>query len=138
MINQQSAAKNTSSTKQHTLMCQLRTNTRPLALDRQTTTAMESGTTATTKGDIHTTSILLQRVLSGKNKQCDTGTNACQHWFLPWILSTSTYYHLCVAQLKNRSNLFNTTLEAPGTQSLAMLLSGFLWRKNRNHYLLLV
>ena len=50
MINQQSAAiRSTSSTKQHKLICQLRTNTRPLALDRQTTTATESGTTATTK-----------------------------------------------------------------------------------------
>ena len=50
MINQQSAAiRSTSSTKQHQLICQLRTNTRPLALDRQTITATESGTTATTK-----------------------------------------------------------------------------------------
>ena len=51
------------------------------------------------------------------------GTNACHHWFLPWILST--YYHLRVAQLNNRRNLYNTTLEAPGTQPLAMLLCGF-------------
>ena len=50
MINQQSAAiRSKSSTKQHKLICQLRTYTRPLALDRQTTTATESGTTATTK-----------------------------------------------------------------------------------------
>ena len=50
MINQQSAAiMSTSSTKQHKLICQLRTSTRPLALDRQTITATESGTTATTK-----------------------------------------------------------------------------------------
>ena len=31
-------------------------------------------------------------------------------------------------------NLYNTTLEAPGTQSLAMVLCGFFWRSNRNHY----
>ena len=43
------AIRRTSSTKQHKLICQLRTNTRPLALDRQTTTTTESGTTATTK-----------------------------------------------------------------------------------------
>ena len=89
MSNQQSAAiRSTSSTKQHKLVCQLPTNTRPLALDRRTTTATESGTTATTK---HT--ILL-----------------------------STYHHLRVAQLNNRRNLHNTTLEAPGAQPLAMLL----------------
>ena len=53
MINQQSAAiRSTSSMKQHNLICQLRTNTRPLALDRQTITATESGTTATTKHSI--------------------------------------------------------------------------------------
>ena len=68
------------------LICQLRTNTRPLARDRQTTTATESGTTATTK-----------------------------HAILP-----STYHHLRVAQLNNRRNLHNTTLEAPGTQPLAI------------------
>ena len=35
-------------------------------------------------------------------------------------------------------NLYNTTLEAPGTQLLAMLLCGFFWGSNRNHYYLLV
>ena len=50
MINQQSTAiRSTSNTKQHKFISQLCTNTRPLALDRQTTTATESGTTATTK-----------------------------------------------------------------------------------------
>ena len=50
MINQQSAAiMSTSSTKHHKLICQLRTNTRPLGLDRQTVPATESGITATTK-----------------------------------------------------------------------------------------
>ena len=103
MTNQQSAAiRSTSSTKQYKLICQLRTNTRPLALDRQTTTATESGTTATTKH-----AILL-----------------------------STYHHLRVAQLNNRRNLHNATLEAPGTQPLAMLLCGFSWRSYRNHYYL--
>ncbi len=33
-------------------------------------------------------------------------------------------------------NLFNTTLEAPRTQLLAMLLRGFFWGINRNHYYL--
>ena len=32
------------------------------------------------------------------------------------------------------SNLYNTTLEVPGTQPLAMLLCGFFWGSNRNHY----
>ena len=36
------------------------------------------------------------------------------------------------------SNLYNTTLEAPGTQPLAMLLCGFFWGSNRNHYSLLL
>ena len=34
-------------------------------------------------------------------------------------------------------NLYNTTLEAPGTQPLAKLLCGFFWVSNRNHYYLL-
>ena len=33
-------------------------------------------------------------------------------------------------------NLYNTTLEAPGTQLLAMLLCGFFWGSNRHHYYL--
>ena len=105
-INKPSAAiRSTSSTKQQKLICQLRTNTRPLALDRQTITATESGATVTTKH-----AILL-----------------------------STYHHLRVAQLKQEEELvYNTTLEAPGTQPLAMLLCGFSWRSNRNHYYLLL
>ena len=107
MINQQSAAiRSTSSTKQHKLICQLRTDTRSLALDRQAITATESGTTATTKH-----AVLL-----------------------------STYHHLRVTQLNNRRrNLYIlATLEAPGTQPLAMLLGGFSWRSNCNHYYLLL
>ena len=62
--------------------------TRPLALGRQTITATESGTTATTK---HAN---LQKVFSGKKNtkrvRCDTGRMHATHWFLPWILSTFT------------------------------------------------
>ena len=35
-------------------------------------------------------------------------------------------------------NLYDTTLGAPGTQPLAMLLCEFFWGSNRNHYYLLV
>ena len=35
-------------------------------------------------------------------------------------------------------NLYNTTLEAPGTHPLAMLLFGFFWGSNRNQYYLLL
>ena len=35
-------------------------------------------------------------------------------------------------------NVYNTTLEAPRTQLLAMLLCGFFWGSNRNHYYLLL
>ena len=31
-------------------------------------------------------------------------------------------------------NLYNTTLEAPGKQPLAMLLCGIFWGNNRHHY----
>ena len=104
MINQQSAAiRSTSNTKQHKFICQLCTNTRPLALDRQTTTAAESGTKAATKH-----AILL-----------------------------SPYHHFRVAQRNIRRNMHSTTLEAPGTQPLALLLCGFSWRSNRSHYYLL-
>ena len=105
MINQQSAAiRSTSSTKQHKLTRRLRTNAQPLALDRQTTKAMGSGTTATTRHAI----------------------------LLP------TLHHLRVAQLNNKRNLYNTTLEAPGTHPLAMLLlCGFSWRRSYlSHYYL--
>ena len=47
--DQSAAIRSTSSTKQHKHICQLRTNTRPIALDRKTITATESKTTATTK-----------------------------------------------------------------------------------------
>ena len=94
MINHHSAAiRSTSSTKQHKNIRQLRNNTRPLAIDRQTTTATESRTTATTK---HATLLF-------------------------------TYHNLRVAQLNNRRNVYNTTLEDPGTQPLAMLLAVWLF-----------
>ena len=35
-------------------------------------------------------------------------------------------------------NLYNTTLEALGTQPFTMLLCGFFWGSNRNHYNLLL
>ena len=35
-------------------------------------------------------------------------------------------------------NLYNTTLQAAGTQLLAMLPCGFFWGSNRNHYHLLL
>ena len=56
----------------------------------------------------------------------------------PLVSSVDTVYllPLRVAQLNNRRNLYNTTLEAPGTQPLAMLLGGFFWRSNRNHFYL--
>ena len=95
VINQQPASiTSTSSTKQHTTV----------ALDRQMTTATESGTTVKTKH-----AILL-----------------------------FTYHHLRVAQLHNRRNLNNLTLEAPGTQPLETLLCGFSWRSNRDHHHLLL
>ena len=73
----------TSSTKQHKLIFVSYAPIRPLALGRQTITAMESGTTATT---MHA---MLQRVFSGKiNTQrvrCDSGRMHATRWFLPWI-----------------------------------------------------
>ena len=88
MINQQSAARSTSSTKQHKLIAVSYVPTRPLALGRQTITATESGTTATTKHAI------LQIVYSGekntKRVRCDTGRMHAIHWFIPWMLSTFT------------------------------------------------
>ena len=88
MINQQSAARNTSSTKQHKDIFVSCVPTRPLSRGRQTITATESGTTATTKHAI------LQRVFSGKENtkrvRCDTGRMHATHWFLLWILSTFT------------------------------------------------
>ena len=99
MFNQQSAARSTSRTKQHKLV-----PTRPLALDRQTTTTTKSGTSATTKHAIHTPPIFLQRVFLGKNTPNDAilGRMHATHCFLPWMLST--YYDLRVAQLNNRRN----------------------------------
>ena len=67
--------------------------TRPLPVDRQTTTtATKKGTTATATHAFHTFTILLQIVFSGKRTtcRCDTGKNS--HWFLPWILPTTTTF----------------------------------------------
>ena len=70
MINQQSAAmRSTSSMKQHKHICQLRTNTRPLALEGQTTTATEPGTTATTKHAILLSTYHHLRVAQLKNRR---------------------------------------------------------------------
>ena len=46
---------------------------------------------------IHTYIHISKESSRGKRHQtiCDTGTNACHHWFVPWI--RSTYYHLRVA-----------------------------------------
>ena len=35
-------------------------------------------------------------------------------------------------------NLYNTTLQVPGTQPLAMLLCGFFWGSSHDHYHLLL
>ena len=136
--------------------------------------------------------IFLQRVPSEEKstKQCDTGTNACHHWFLPWIMSTSTLAwrsltggmifplvskiyalflahpppmpydksqtksmlcaieHRCVCSYSYVPILLTREYKPcrfarpciiqpsrpPGTQPLAMLLCGFFWRSNRNHY----
>ena len=102
--DQSAISSNKSSTKQHKLICQVSTNTRPLVLDGQTTAATESGTIATTK---HT-------------------------------ILRPTYHHLQVAQLNNRRNLYNTTLDASGTLPLTMLLCGSSWRSNQNHFYLLL
>ena len=173
---------------------------RPLALDRKTTIATESGTTATTK---HTAYISPKSRLGEKKHQKNDaipGRMHAAHGFLPYILSTY-YYDLRVTQLNNRRNdyfplffvskmyslffgtpsphaikyvtdkkhvvcnraslrvvllvrtyitctrvqtmsicpnLYNTTLEAQGTRPLAMLLCGFFWGRNRNHYYLLL
>ena len=190
MIIQQSAARSTSSTKQHKLITVSCVPTRPLALGRQTVTATESGTTATTKHAI------LQRVFSGgKNtkKTMRYGTNAChslvssvdtvnysttfawrslttggttnfplifcvedvwytlapchkicrrQKAYCVWSYSyvPISKYIACtrVQTMSICPNLYNTTLGAPGTQPLAMLLCGFFWGSNRNHYHLLL
>ena len=63
MITQQSAARSTSS---NTNLFVRYVPTRPLALDRQTTTATESGTTATTK---HTAYISPKSLLGEKTHQ---------------------------------------------------------------------
>ena len=73
---------------------------------------------------------------------------------MPWNMSQTKSILLCVVVLvrtyfevyclhENKTmsicpNLYNTTLGAPGTQPLAVLLCGFLWGSNPNHYNLLL
>ena len=91
MINQQSAARNTSSTKKHTKIFIRYVPTRPPSPNRQTTTATESNNKARRP---HTAYVFLQRVFSGKQntKQCDTGTNECHAagFFRGYCLLTTT------------------------------------------------
>ena len=78
--------------------------TRPLALDRQTITATESGTTATTKRTAYI-SLFWKGLLGEKKHQkndAPPGRMHATHWFLPWTLSI--YYDLRVAQLNSRKN----------------------------------
>ena len=52
-----------------------------------------------------------------------------------------TYKYIACTRVQTMSiypNSYNTTLEAPGTPPLAMLLCGFFWGSNRNHYYLLL
>ena len=63
----------------------------------------------------------------------------CNRASLCVVLLVRTY--ITCARVQNMSicpNLYNTTLEAPGTQLLAMLLCSFFWGSNRNHYYLLL
>ena len=117
MIDQQLAARSTSSRKQHNIIWQLRTNTAafpvdPAANDRNSNGGR--GTTATTKQAFHSAYTSPKNLLREKNhppmryqdecmplisyvhtvyyyftRPCDTRTNAC-HWFLTWIPCTTT------------------------------------------------
>ena len=109
--------------------------TRSFALDRQTTIATESRTTSTTKHGIHTPLCFFKSVSEKYNtKQSDTGMNACKTGFFHvYCLLTTTYEW---RSLTSGGKLYHTTLEAPGTQPLAMLLCGSTWLQNRNHYYL--
>ena len=189
MINQQSAAWSTSSTKQHKLICQLRTNTTAC-----TWPANDHSNGVRDHSNNRAQRLYFSKESSrGKKTPNDAipGRMYASHWFLPWILST--YYDLPVAQLLDYfslvfrvenvfpvfwytlptchkichrhqtcvcraslcvvllvrtcitctrvqtmsicPNLYNTTLEAPGTQPFAMLLCGFLGgSSSRNHY----
>ena len=134
MINQQSAARSTSSTEQHKLICQLRNNTRPLALDRQTTTATEAGTTATTKHGIHTH---FSKESSRGKKTPNNALRGRMHattedWFLPWILCT---YFITFAW--HSLTIRGTCIIQPSRprgRSHSHCCCGFSWRTNRNHY----
>ena len=129
MVNQQSAARNTSSRKQlkfnlsnysNDVSCELdelRVDTHILqaayySIDRPSlftsyvpTRPLQQRRQAPQQQQQSTPStplILLPRVFSGKRttRRCDTGTNAC-HWFLLWIPSTTTY-DLRVTQLNKQ------------------------------------
>ena len=107
MINHQSAArKGARQVRSNTNLFVRYAPTRPLALDRQTTTATESGTTATTKHAIHTP-LFLQRVFSrGKITPNDAipGRMHATGFFRGYCLHAND---LRVAQLNNRrKNVF--------------------------------
>ena len=85
-INQQSA-RSTSSTKQHKLICQLRTNTAACtwpANDYSNGIRDHSNN----KARHPPKSLLGQR--NTKRVRCDTGRMHATHWFLPWMLSSFT------------------------------------------------
>ena len=101
MINRQSVATSTSSRTQHTHICQLRTNT--TAFDQQTTkTAMEAGTTATTKHAFHMAYTSPKSLLGEKNHPPLRYRDEC----MPLVSSVDAvyYYDLRVAQRNNRND----------------------------------
>ena len=104
MINQQSGARSTSSRKQHKTFVSY-VPTRPLALDRHTTTATETGTTATTTmHTLHSAYTSPKSLLGKKNHQTMRYRDECMPLVLPWTPST-TYYDFRVAQLDSRHTL---------------------------------
>ena len=105
MINQQPAARSTRQVRSNTNLFVSYVPTRPLALDRQTTTTTESGTTSTTKLAIHTAYIPSESLLGAKkipNDAIPERMHATGPWFLPWILVYT--YDLRVAQLNKRND----------------------------------
>ena len=59
------------------------------------------------------------------------------------VLGVVLLVRTCIASTRVQTmsicpNLYNATLEASGTQLLAMLLCGFFWGSNCNHYYLLL
>ena len=64
---------------------------------------------------------------------------ACNRASLCVVLLVRTYITCTRVQTMSICpNLYNTTLGAPRTQPLAMLLCGFFWGSNHNHYYLLL